>query len=117
LGVNPLLAFSIAYPANLIPAAIILTTMGWLEKRFPRTFAYLAKKGSRFQRYSSGRYGFPMVLIFLTPLLGVYATSVTSRLIGFNGKNSFLLQALSLLIYGVVEIAGLNFGLQIFEKF
>lgn len=111
LGMDPALAFIVAYLANLLPIVILLPFLDYFERRFPRFFNYFAKEGGRFRRRLEGRCGF-IIMVLITPLIGVYAASVSSKLLKFGKKNSFILQSLSLAIYGIVETLGLYFGLQ-----
>jgi len=112
LGIDPLLTFAVAYPANLLPTIVLLITMEHFRKRFPRLFNYFSKEGSRLQKYVQGRYG-SIGLLLITPLIGVYATSISSMLLGFGKKRSFILQASGLLIYGGIETLGFYFGLRL----
>ncbi|MCP8308154.1 MAG: small multi-drug export protein [archaeon] len=112
LGIDPILTFAVAYPANLLPTIFLLMAMEHFKKSFPRIFNYFTKKGSKLQKYIQGRYG-STCLLLITPLIGVYATSISSMLLGFGKKRSFILQAVSLLIYGVIEALGFYFGLRL----
>jgi hypothetical protein len=108
---NPFFAFIVAYPANLVPALIILQTLGYLEKKIPRVFNFFARRGVRYRRQLTGKYGLT-VLLLITPLIVVYATSVSSILLGFE-KQSFVLQSISLVSYGIIETIGLSIGIQL----
>ena len=112
LGMDPALAFIVTYPANLLPIIILLPLLDYFERRFPRFFNYFAKEGGRFRKRLEGKYGY-IIMVLITPLIGVYATSVSSKFLKFSKKNSFILQSLSLAIYGIVETLGLYFGLQL----
>jgi hypothetical protein len=109
---DPVLAFIVAYPANLLPIVILLPFLDYFERRFPRFFNYFAKKGGRFRRRLEGRCGF-IIMVLITPLIGVYAASVSSKFLKFSKKDSFILQSLSLALYGVAETIGLHLGLQL----
>lgn len=112
LGFDPMLSFMVAYPANLLPTAILLSLLEGVEKRFPRFFNYFSREGWRFQRRLEGRYG-SIIMLLITPLIGVYAASVSSKFLKISKKYSFALQSLSLALYGAVETLGLYFGMQL----
>lgn len=112
LGVEPFTSFVVAFAANLLPLVILLLLMDRFERRFPRLFNYFAKEGGRFRKRLEGRYG-SAIMLLITPLIGVYATSVTSKFLGFGKMRSFLLQLTSLAAYGLLETFGLYFGIQL----
>ena len=112
LGVEPFTAFVVAFSANLVPIIILLLLMNRFERRFPRLFNYFAGEGGRFRKRLEGRYG-SAIMLLITPLIGVYATSVASKLLRFGKLRSFLLQITSLVVYGLIETVGLYFGIQL----
>lgn len=115
LGVEPALVFAVAYTANLLPTVVLLIAAGSLQRKFPRVFRYFAREDGRLKRYLEGRYG-SLTVLLVTPLIGVYATSISGAILGLDKKRSFILQAAGLMIYGAVETAGLYFGLRILTR-
>jgi uncharacterized membrane protein len=111
-GMDPMLAFSVAYPGNLIPMVILLTLFGYLDTRFPRLFNYFAKRTERFQKQLQGRYGL-LFLFLIVPITGVYGASTASGLLRIDKKRSFLIQSAALAFCGAVEVATLYLGIGI----
>lgn len=112
LGMEPLLAFTVAYPANLVPIVILLPLLGYLDRRFPRFFNYFTRRGGRFQRGLQGKYG-SAIMLLVTPIIGVYAASISSKFLRFSKKRSFVLQSVSVALYGLAEAIGIYFGIQL----
>jgi hypothetical protein len=112
LGIDPVLAFSVAYPGNLLPMIIILVLFDYLNRRFPRFFDHFAKRSERFQKRLEGKYGW--VFLFLIVLFaGVYGASTASGLLRFDKKRSFLIQSLALAFYGAIEVILLYLGIRL----
>jgi uncharacterized membrane protein len=112
LGMDPMFAFLVAYPGNLIPMIILLTLFGYLDRRFPRLFDYFARRSERFQKRLKGKYG--LVFLFLIiPITGVYGASTASGLLRIDKKRSFLVQSVALAFYGAVEVIALILGIGI----
>nr|MDO8099223.1 small multi-drug export protein [Candidatus Njordarchaeota archaeon] len=112
LGMEPLLAFTVAYPANLVPIVILLPLLAYLDTRFPRFFNYFARRGGRFQRGLQGKYG-SVIMLLVTPIIGVYAASISSKFLRFGKKRSFVLQSVSVAMYGLAEAIGIYFGIKL----
>ncbi|WXG47297.1 MAG: small multi-drug export protein [Candidatus Atabeyarchaeum deiterrae] len=110
-GMDPALAFLVAYPANLIPIIIILPLVGYLDKRFPRFFDYLARRSGRFQKRLEGKYGLAFLFLII-PITGVYGASIASGLLRFDKERSFLVQSLALAFYGAIEVVLLYLGIR-----
>ena len=112
LGMDPALAFSVAYPGNLIPRIILLTLFGYLDKKSPRLFNYFAKRSERFQKRLQGKYG--LVFLFLIiPVTGVYGASTASGLLRIDKKRSFLVQSAALAFCGAIEVFAIYLGVGI----
>ncbi len=116
LGLEPALVFVVALIANTIPAAILLPILEQVETKFPRFFNYFANEGGRFRKRLQGRYG-SVILLLITPFIGVYAASIGSRFLRFAKWRSFTLQFLSLMVYGGIETFALYFGMQLIPRF
>jgi hypothetical protein len=110
LGMEPVLAFLIAYPGNLLPMIIILALFGYLNRRFPRFFDHLAKRSGRFQKRLEGKYGWAFLFLIVL-FAGVYGASTASGLLRFDKKRSFLIQSLALAFYGAIEVILLYLGI------
>lgn len=109
-GMDPALAFLVAYPANLIPIIIILPLVGYLDKRFPRFFDYLAR-GWKISEALEGKYGLAFLFLII-PITGVYGASIASGLLRFDKERSFLVQSLALAFYGAIEVVLLYLGIR-----
>lgn len=108
---DPILAFSIAYPGNLVPLIVLLSLFGYLDKRFPKLFDRFAKRSERFQKRLQGKYGL-IFLFLMIPITGVYGASTASGLLRIDKKRSFLVQSAALAICGAVEVLALYLGIK-----
>ena len=109
---DPALAFIAAYPGNLVPIIVILPLLGYLDKKFPRFFNYLAKRGERFQKRLGGKYGW-VFLSLIVLVGGAYGASTVTGLLRLDKKRSFLIQSGALAFYGVVEVIFLYLGIRL----
>jgi hypothetical protein len=112
LGMDPALAFLVAYPGNLLPMIIILALFGYLNRRFPRFFDHFAKRSGRFQKRLEGKYGWAFLFLIVL-FAGTYGASTASGLLRFDKKRSFLIQSLALAFYGAVEAVFLYLGIRL----
>lgn len=112
LGMDPVSAFLVGYPANLLPMLVILVLFGYLDKRFPRFSSYLDRRGRRFHKRLEGKYGLAFLFLII-PIVGVYGASIASGLLRLDRKRSFLVQSFALAFFGGVEVVLLTFGIRL----
>lgn len=110
LGVNPFLSFLISFPSNMAPAALILSLLDAIEKRYPSVFKYFSKRGETLIKRFGNRKT-QIVIALITPIAGVYAMSFATKFIGVGKKTSFLWQSIGVALYGIVEALLINFGI------
>ncbi|MEM4137929.1 MAG: small multi-drug export protein, partial [Sulfolobaceae archaeon] len=105
LGLDPLVSLFICILSNLTPIPILIIFSEKIKEKFPKFFNWLARRSRSYENYIKklGKIAF----IILTPIIGVYATTLTLILLGFNKIETFLIQSLSLVIYGVLMYFGL----------
>ncbi|AAY80376.1 small multi-drug export protein [Sulfolobus acidocaldarius] len=108
IGLDPLIAIITCSAFNLLPIPILLSFAEYISNRFPKFFNWIASKGKTYEKYIKS-FGITIFLL-LTPIIGVYATSIFMFLIGFKKRIAFLVQALSICIYSVIlYLASLGF--------
>jgi len=99
LGLDPLVSLVVSVLSNLVPVPLLLRFLWFLRRRFGRFFGWVERRGGFYSSYA--RWGLP-VFFLLTPLAGVYATTLVMRLFGFSGFVVFFVQAGSLAAWGAV---------------
>jgi hypothetical protein len=114
IGLDPIFSLILVVIVNIFPAYPIFKLFEKLYKKENRIIMFLLKRGEYLRR--KAKKGLDLAVLIFTPIAGVYATSLFLALIKFPIKKGILLQAVSLLFYGLVIIFGyyfLNIGFYI----
>lgn len=112
IGVDPFISFFIAFPFNMIPAAAILIFLDILERRYPSISRYFARRGEGVVKRFGARK-IQIVIAAITPIVGVYAVSFATKILGVDKKISFTCQSAGVALYGAAEALLINLGLSI----
>lgn len=112
IGVDPFISFAISLPSNMVPAAIILSILDALERRYPSISRYFARRGEGLvKRFGERRV--QAVIIAITPIAGVYAVSFATKILGIGRKSSFACQSAGVALYGLIEAILIHVGLSL----
>jgi uncharacterized membrane protein len=114
LGVDPFLSFLVSYIANILPCALLLILLEEIQKRFPRFFNFFSKRADKTLKKANPHL-LSFAVVFITPILGVYATSLGTQIIGLTRMRSFALQATGVFVYGISETLLIFFGIHLFK--
>jgi uncharacterized membrane protein len=106
LGLDPLVSLAASVIFNIVPIPILLHIMSGVESRLPRFLGWFRERGRIYERYIN-RIGIPLFLA-LTPMVGVYGTTVSMKLLGFRTVTCLLVQSMSLALYGILLYMGTN---------
>jgi len=103
LGLDPLASLIIAVSFNALPIPLVLVLMDRAGGRLRGVFDWFRRRGGVYERYR----GLGVLVFFLlTPVVGVYGTTVFMRLLGYGRLTCILTQLISLVVYGVLLYLG-----------
>lgn len=102
LNVDPFLSFLVSLPSNMAPGAVILSLLNVIEKKYPSVFKYFAKRGEGMIK-KFGIKKIQVLITIVTPIVGVYAMSFATDILGVKKKTSFIYQTIGVAVYGIVE--------------
>jgi len=101
LGLDPLISVIICILFNLLPIPILIFFINKIRQKFPRFFNWASKRAEVYRKYVKS-FGL-IAFVILTPIIGVYATTIALVILGFKKIEAFSIQGLSLIIYGAVS--------------
>jgi uncharacterized membrane protein len=116
MGIDPFVSYIIAFPSNMIPAAVILAILDLFEERYPSISRYFARRGEGLVR-RLGIGGIKVAIIIVTPIAGVYAISFATKILGIDKRTSFKYQSIGVALYGLVEAVLISLGLSLPGRF
>ncbi len=103
MGIDPLISLLVSLIFNIIPIPFLLILFERISTRFERFFKWVSRRGSYYRNIKKMSL---ITFLALTPIFGVYATSFVMKTLYYENKVGFLVQTISLIIYGIILYFG-----------